>query len=171
MSRTAALFFCLLLSCGCGQSDPAVTAASQQFVSQSALQGEQKIPDVRKAAGAEDADASKLWVIRAKINAGEFPPFAEGLSAFIVTDAYGTNDAQHEGGADHNPHDCPFCKRDINSVMARVEFCGDDGKPLSLDARTLFDLREMQLVQVEGTARMDEDDWLVISARRIHVVR
>jgi hypothetical protein len=55
--------------------------------------------------------------------------------------------------------------------MARVEFCGADGKPLPLDARQLFDLQEMQLVQVEGTARKDDDDWLVISARRIHVVR
>jgi hypothetical protein len=55
--------------------------------------------------------------------------------------------------------------------MARVEFCGEYGRPLPVDARELFDLREMQLVQVEGTARMDDDDWLVISARRIHVVR
>ncbi len=171
MGRLCVLSFCMLLLCGCGQADPAVTAARQQFVSQASLRGEVKIPDIRKAASAEDADKAKLWVIRAKINAGEFPPFADGLASFIVTDAFGTDDAQHKGGADHNPHDCPFCKRDINSVMARVEFCGADGKPLSLDARQLFDLQEMQLVQVEGTARKDDDDWLVISARRIHVVR
>ena len=171
MRRLCVLSFCMLLLCGCGQADPAVTAARQQFVSQASLQGEVKIPDIRKAASAEDADKTKSWVIRAKINAGEFPPFADGLASFIVTDAFGTDDAEHKGGADHNPHDCPFCKRDINSVMARVEFCGADGAPLPLDARQLFDLQEMQLVQVEGTARKDDDDWLVISARRIHVVR
>jgi len=171
MIRAGLSVVLLLFAAGCGEQDPAVVAARQQYVSQSALQGEQKIPDVRKEVSAEGADSSKSYTIRAKINAGEFPPFADGQAAFIVTDAFGSAAAEHQGGADHNPHDCPFCKRDINSVMARVEFCGNDGKPIAIDARSLFDLKEMQLVQVTGTARMDADDWLVISANRIHVVR
>jgi len=157
----------ILLLPGCGKGvDPEVMALRQQLVVEKVPEGERPIPEIRKALKADELKEDSSFVIRARINAGDFPPFADGVAAFVVTDATG-----HDGDESHNPHECPFCKRDINSVIARVEFANDSGKVIQVDARELFDVKEFDLLVIEGTGRFAEDDTLLIAAKRMFVKR
>lgn len=114
--RLLCLFSIFLLT-GCGESlDPRVLELRQKFVVEKPPGNERPVPDIRSDLKSGKLSPSTPFAIRARINAGEIPPFAEGKAAFIVTDATG-----HDGDEAHNPHECPFCKRDIKSVIAQVE--------------------------------------------------
>jgi hypothetical protein len=164
------LLSCLLLTAacmiGCSSEDPAITAARSRYVVTAPPAGEQPIPEVHKGLNDSTLQPDAQVTVRARINAGDFPPFADGQAAFVVTDA--TN---QDGDETHNPHECPFCKRDIEVQMARVQFTDESGKTLRLDARQLFNLKEFDLVVVEGTAKFDEDKSLIINARKLFVKR
>jgi hypothetical protein len=73
----------------------------------------------------------------------------------------------------HKPDDCPFCKkRAANAPIAAVQFVGDDGKELPLDARTLFGIQEGQDVVIRGSGVFDPKlgiPVLQITADGIHV--
>ncbi|MEJ7593465.1 MAG: hypothetical protein WKF77_18135 [Planctomycetaceae bacterium] len=122
------------------------------------------MPDIRKDLKSGELKADTMFVVRARINAGDFPPFAEGKAAFIVTDATG-----HDGDESHDPHECPFCKRDIKNVMARVEFADDTSQMISIDSRELFNVKEFDLLVIEGTGHFDADDMLVIDVKKLFV--
>jgi hypothetical protein len=164
------LMICLLFTAccisGCSKEDPAVSAARTRFLVQAPPESEQPIPEVHKGLSDSTLQPGALVTVRARINAGDFPPFADGLAAFVVTDA--TN---QDGDETHNPHECPFCKRDIEVQMARVQFTDDSGQTLKLDARQLFNLKEFDLLVVQGTAKFDEDKSLIITARQLFVKR
>lgn len=152
---------------GCGTSvSPEIAALREQFVVDSAPTGEKPISDVRRAMKAEELTSDRTFVVRARINAGDFPPFADGMAAFVVTDATG-----HDGDESHNPHECPFCKRDIKNVIARVEFKDGSGTLVKTDARELFDVKEFDLLVIEGAGRFAEDDTLIIDATKLFVRR
>jgi hypothetical protein len=150
-----------LPGCGDGLSSE-VQVIRDGVMTPTAPDGERPIPEVRKELQDGTLKTDKPFVVRARINAGDFPPFADGVAAFVVTDATG-----HDGDEEHNPHECPFCKRDINSVIARVEFRQQDGKLIETDARELFNLKEFDLLVIEGTGAIGEDDMLVIQASKI----
>ena len=151
---------------GCSSEDPAITAARTQFLLQAAPAGEQPIPSTHKALADGSLQPNATITVRARINAGDFPPFAEGLAAFVVTDATG-----HDGDETHNPHECPFCKREIELQMARVQFTDTAGTVIKTDARQLFGLKEFDLIVVEGTAKFDADKSLVITAQKLFIKR
>ena len=158
---------CCLITAGCGDAtSPRVLALRSQLLVASAPEKERPVPDIRKNLKSGALKADTRFVVRARINAGDFPPFAEGKAAFIVTDATG-----HDGDESHDPHECPFCKRDIKSVIARVEFADDTSKMIDIDARELFNVKEFDLLVIEGTGRFDEDDMLVIDAKKLYVKR
>ena len=158
---------CCLITTGCDDAtNPRVLALRSQFLVANAPEKERPVPDVRKDLKSGELKPDTTFVVRARINAGDFPPFADGKAAFIVTDATG-----HDGDESHDPHECPFCKRDIKSVIARVEFDDDTGKMIGIDSRELFNLREFDLLVIEGTGQFDEDDMLVIAARKLFVKR
>lgn len=152
---------------GCGESvDPQVLALRQKLVVATAPEKERPIAEIRKDLKSGELKPESTFVVRARINAGDFPPFADGMAAFVVTDATG-----HDGDETHNPHECPFCKRDIINVIARVEFEDESGIPLKTDSRELFDVKEFDLLVIEGKGRFDEDDTLIIAADKVFVKR
>lgn len=156
-----------LLLAGCGTSvDPQVLKIREQFLSDQPQGPEKPVADIRKAIQSGDLKKDGSFTIRVRINAGEVSPFSNGSARFFVTDATG-----HDGDEEHDPHECPFCRRDVKSMMALVEFRDDSGEVLQIDARELFDLKEFDLLVVEGTGHVDEEEILVISARRIFVKR
>lgn len=164
------LFGCLLFTTvciiGCSSEDPAIVAARARYLVDAPPAGEQPIPEVHKGLNDSTLQPDATVTVRARINAGDFPPFADGLAAFVVTDA--TN---QDGDENHNPHECPFCKRDIEVQMARVQFIDESGKTLKIDARQTFNLKEFDLIVVQGTAKFDEDKSLVITAQKLFVKR
>ena len=151
---------------GCSSEDPAIVAARTQFLVQTAPSGERPIPDLHKGLADDSLNPETTITVRARVNAGDFPPFAEGLAAFVVTDATG-----HDGDETHNPHECPFCKREIELQMARVQFTDTAGTVIKTDARQLFGLREFDLIVVQGTAKFDADKSLVITAQKLFIKR
>jgi hypothetical protein len=165
--RTIPILLAIFSASGCGESlDPAIVAVRDKAVSSTKLDNARPIPDIRKGLKSDELKADSKFVVRARINAGDFPPFVDGMAAFVVTDATG-----HDGDESHNPHECPFCKRDINNVIAQVQFVDDSGKTIQMDARELFGVKEFDLLEVEGTGSFDESDMLEIKASRIFITR
>lgn len=148
------------------------TANSQTLALQARLTtdtppaGEVSVSSVRKLLKADDAPESTDVVVRGRLNAGESPPWQPGEASFVLTDATG-----HDGDDDHDPHTCPFCSRSIKDYLAKVMFLDESGKPLTVDTRELFSVKENQLVIVSGKASLNEDDMLVIEGTSIYIKR
>lgn len=99
-------------------------------------------------------------------------PWQPGVATFFLVDrevASKLTSHIKEQGPDHE--DCPFCARAIRKSaesMAVVSFL-ENGKPIPIDAKELFDLQEGDLIVVEGDAKLIADEMLVLDARRIYV--
>lgn len=138
----------------------------QELISQSVLADEQMVSEVRKQLQAEDVTTVEV-VFKGRIDAGkEGSPWEPGKAAFVLTDAIG-----HEGESDHDPHECPFCSRNINDYLVMVSFLDDESQLIEVDSQELFGVSEKQMVFVAGTARIDPDDNLVyLDATKIYPV-
>lgn len=169
-------FALMIASCaalaGCGESlSPEMLAIrnrllTKDLMSASTSRQEEPIMTIREQLKSGQKKAGDVVLVRARVNAGDLSPFAEGLASVTLTDA-----TDHDGDESHNPHECPFCKRDILEMMAILEFRGTDGKIIPEDARRLLDLREFDLVLVEGTLSTADDGMLRIQGSRLEVLR
>jgi hypothetical protein len=93
-------------------------------------------------------------VVAGRIEAKGMDPFLEGKASFSLLEIPADDHAEKPG---HKADDCPFCKkRRANATMAAVQFLGADGKPIPVDARTLFGVAKGQDVVVRGTGVFDE---------------
>lgn len=161
------LLFCCISAAGCGAGvDSEIMALRQKFIVEQPPGNERPMPEIRADLKSGKLTPGTPFSVRVRINAGEVPAFAPGKATFIVTDATG-----HDGDESHNPHDCPFCKRDIKSVIAQVEWNDPDGKLLPVDSRKLFDIKEFDLLVLEGTGKFSSDDTLIITASKVFVTR
>ena len=157
----------LLTVSGCTDSVSAdARAARQKYLAEKMPTGEVAVSSIREKMKAGELSAGTPFVVRARINAGEMPPWGTGTASFVITDATG-----HDGDEEHNPHACPFCSRNIQESMAQVHFLDESGTLINSDSRELFDLIENQLVIIQGTGRIDESDVLVIDAQQMYVQR
>ena len=169
LSLLAALSMAVVFSSMSGCSDavsPEILQFRRQLLVDKSLSGESSISDIRAKLKAEEIKAGSEVTVRVRINAGDLPPWESGKAAFIATDAMG-----HDGDQDHDPHDCPFCSRDIQDSLAQVRFLNDTGSVISIDARELFDVTEHQLVVIQGEARLDDSEMLVLDATRMFIRR
>lgn len=92
----------------------------------------------------------KRMVIAGRIAAKGIDPFVKGKASFAMQQV--AKDA-HAAQPGHNADDCPFCKKRLaNAPMVAVQFVGQDGKELPIDARDLFGLQPGQEVVVRGLA-------------------
>ena len=149
---------------GCGKGDdPAVMAQRKKFMLASEPTGALSIADAKKSV----KEQSEV-VLVGRINAGDAEPWDQGKTAFMVSEAPDPKSHSHASAKD--AENCPFCKRRLaNAPMAIVEFLGDDGKVLPIDARQLLGVEKNQVVVVRGAGRINELDQLVVSAQGIHV--
>jgi len=174
----------LVLASGCGDVvDPQVQAAREKLLLQSAPTGETSVSKIltlltpleteqgetNEGETATDADGQEVSeqvdvVIKGRIYAGDASPWADGMAAFVLTDATG-----HEGESDHDPHTCPFCSRKINDYLAKISFLNDAGELIEIDSRKLFDVKDKQLVFVKGTGRIDDDGLLNVTADGLYL--
>jgi hypothetical protein len=56
-------------------------------------------------------------------------------------------------------------------MMALVEFHDESGKLISTDARELFDVKDFELLVIEGTGEFDTEDVMVMTASAMSIVR
>ena len=94
-------------------------------------------------------------------------PFDREQATFVMYDpsfetAEGTGH-QHADG-----HDCPFCQSKAQDAQAIVRFIGKDGKPLPVDARELFNIKEDDLVVVKGQASV-KAGMLIVDGEGLYV--
>lgn len=164
----SSVFFGVLFS-GCDDAPEMtdtvdVELLQQQLISESLLEDEQMVSEIREQLAAEGVEEIDV-VVKGRINAGkEDSPWEPDKAAFVLTDAIG-----HEGEQDHDPHTCPFCSRNINDYLVMVSFLDDDGQLIDIDSRKLFNLTDNQLIYVKGTARIDADDNLMyLDADKLH---
>ena len=151
--------------CGCGESENAELAALRsQLVLSSAPDGQMSVADVRTSLTEDEATEEVDVVIKGRINAGDIPPWEPGKAAFVLTDITG-----HEGESDHDPHQCPFCSRNIQDYLANIKFHDEQGNVIAVDAQELFSVKEKQLVTIQGKAHLTDTDTLVIHATGIFV--
>lgn len=123
-------------------------------------------------------------------------PWHKGKAAFVMSDpsadfdvvaeesddhehAEEGHDDAHEESAEDSPKKsahkddcpCPFCASGKTAPpQAVVQFLGENGEPVAIDARELFDLKGDEIVVVEGTARLLVG-MLMVDAKKIYVRR
>lgn len=109
-------------------------------------------------------------VIAGRIGAKGMEPFLENKASFVLQEIPADD---HAGKAGHDADNCPFCKkRSANAPMVAVQFVGDDGKVLPLDARKLFGIQKGQEVVVSGKGVFDPKlaiPVIQLTADAIHV--
>ncbi len=90
----------------------------------------------------------KEIVVVGRIGGKGADPFLEGKASFSLLEVPADDHAKKPG---HDADNCPFCKkRQANATMAAVEFVGEDGKPIPVDARKLFGVAMGQDVVIRG---------------------
>jgi len=168
-SGLAGLLMLGMCAVGCRPSgaavDPKVAAMRQRL-----LVGEEPAGAVTFADARTQVEQSPEVTLIGRIGVPDQEAFVEGKAAFVIRDAVG--EVEH-GGPDHDPANCPFCKRKASQpeAMAVVQFLDEKGEVLPIDARELFDLAENARVVVQGKAQIVEPGALVVSAERLFVTR
>ncbi|MCH2212553.1 MAG: hypothetical protein MK110_14710 [Fuerstiella sp.] len=142
-----------------------VTSMRAEWLVQKPPTGATPISEIKGRLASGELGAGSVVVVRARINAGEMSPWTRDQAAFVVTDATG-----HDGSEDHNPHQCPFCRRDIMDHIALVRCMAGDGQLVPMDARKLLGVAEGELLVVQGTICDTDTDELAIDAQRVHIV-
>jgi len=131
------------------QAEVNVAAVRQSLVLAKEPAGAQPLATARATLGLEP----KPVVLAGRIEARGMDPFLEGKASFSLLEIPADDHARKPG---HKPDDCPFCKkRQANATMAAVQFLGADGKPIPVDARTLFGVEKGCDVVVRGTGVFD----------------
>jgi hypothetical protein len=155
----------LLAVAGCTAADPRTEALRQKFVLAEEPSDAKTIADSRAQVGEQPQ-----VVVVGRISGGEVEPWADGQAAFMIAEALPADDG-HANAAGHDPTTCPFCRRRAEkaNATALVQFLGEDGKLLDIDARKLLGVAKDQTVVVQGQGAVNDLGVLVIAANGIHV--
>lgn len=99
-----------------------------------------------------------------RINAGTSEPFDHGQATMVLSEA---PDPAHN----HDPGDCPFCKRRLeNAKSCIVRFLDEKGEVIKQDAQKLLGVSKDQDVVVKGHATLlTELDILQVDASGIFI--
>lgn len=109
----------------------------------------------------------KIGAAKHLMEPGSSYPWEPGLASFMIGDPKLSGEKHEHRGGDTA---CKFCARKARDGSALVRFL-DGEKPLAIDSRTLFNVREGQDVIVVGTAHLNTLDQLVIDAERLFVAK
>jgi hypothetical protein len=99
-------------------------------------------------------------------------PFVENQAMFFLADPEAVAEME-EHSHQHAPGEvCAFCAAHApDTLLAVVQFQGKNGKPLPVDARELFDLKEKETVVVRGTARLAPGGMMTVEATGLYARR
>ena len=120
-------------------------------------------PDSNEAAIAGIAEKPDVTLL-GRINAGTSEPFDPGQATMVLSEA---PDPAHN----HDPGDCPFCKRRLeNAKSCIVRFLDEKGVVIKQDAQKLLGVARDQDVVVKGHATLlTELDILQVDAAGIFI--
>lgn len=101
----------------------------------------------------------------AGVSASDFPWEKDQATFVIVDPSFEPGDHGQDHGEDH---DCPFCNKKASDAQAIVQFVGEDGRVVPVDARELFSLKLDDLIVVKGEAQL-QGGVLMITADGLYV--
>lgn len=156
---------------GCGKADAGsqidTSTTRAKFVLADEPEGAMGVLDVRDA-----MPRSGEMVIVGRIG-GPPNPWTDGQATFVMADA--SLALESDGKHDCDDPGCAFCKKSASKteqkMLAIVQFVGEDGKVVPVDAQKLFDVSANDMVVVRGKAGIGEDGWLVVAANGLYVRR
>jgi hypothetical protein len=99
-------------------------------------------------------------------------PFVKNQAMFFLADPEAVAEME-EHAHHHAPGEvCAFCAaHTADALVAVVQFKGPNGKPLPVDARELFDLKEKETVVIRGKARVAPGGMLTVDATGLYARR
>jgi L-lactate utilization protein LutC len=101
-------------------------------------------------------------------------PFAKGQAIFFLVDPEFAAEAEEHAHTHAEGEECAFCAAhaaDSAHAIAVVQFADEKGKPLAVDARDLFDLKEKETVVVKGKAKAAANGMITVDATGLYVRR
>jgi hypothetical protein len=101
-------------------------------------------------------------------------PFAKGKAIFFLADPEAVAEMEEHQHKHAPGEECAFCAAhaaESAHLIAVVQFADEHGKPLNIDARDLFDLKEKETVVVKGKAKIAPGGMLTVNATGLYVRR
>jgi hypothetical protein len=101
-------------------------------------------------------------------------PFAKGQAIFFLVDPEVAAEAEEHAHTHAPGEECAFCAAhaaDSAHAIAVVQFADEKGKPLPVDARDLFELKEKETVVVKGKAKATANGMITVDATGLYVRR
>lgn len=101
-------------------------------------------------------------------------PFDKRQAVIFVADPEAAAEMEEHSHSHAPGEECSFCAAhaaDSAHLLAVVQFKDKNGKPLRVDARDLFELKEKETVVVRGTARIAPGGMLTVDATGLYVRR
>lgn len=101
-------------------------------------------------------------------------PFADRQAIFFLADPAAVGEFEEHAHKHAPGEECAFCAAhaaDHITSLALVHFKGEDGKPLAVDVRELFGLKDQDTVVVRGKAKMTPTGMLEVDATGLYVRR
>lgn len=165
------LIFGIALGCSPSDSDAPRGTAAQLDSSLYLLTSEPETSlGVREAR--ESVDDEDQIIVVGRIG-GALNPWVDDRAAFQIVDTSlkACSDDKPEGAHTSCPTPWDYCCESdkLPTSMALVQFADEDGNVLKQDARSLFDVVELQTVVVQGMARRDDAGNLTIVADRMFI--
>ena len=163
----------LLLAVGCTQ-ESSTTTTSTNTTPEASIDGSRFLLNEEPAEAAtviearEDSEDGQDVVLVGRIG-GSVNPWVEGRAAFSIVDPTLKACSDIPGDECKKPWDYCCETHKLPASTAFVKFVGDDGRPLSADARELLNLKELQTAVVRGKAKRDEAGNLTVLADGLFV--
>ncbi|QDT72000.1 hypothetical protein [Lacipirellula limnantheis] len=101
-------------------------------------------------------------------------PFAKGQAIFFLVDPEVAAEAEEHAHTHAPGEECAFCAAhagDAAHAIAVVQFADEKGKPLAVDSRELFELKEKETVVVKGKAKAAANGMITVDATGLYVRR
>ena len=157
----------LFAGCGRGGSAPEPgagksTADGTKYLLTEEPPDAKGVREVRSGA----ADGEEIVVV-GRIG-GEVTPWVEGLAAFSIVDTSLKPCSEMENDSCPTPWDY-CCEPDLLEARTLVKLGDAEGKVAPGSAKDLLNLKELQTVVVQGTAKRDEAGNLTLLAKGIYV--
>ncbi|NQT12404.1 MAG: hypothetical protein HQ582_06640 [Planctomycetes bacterium] len=165
------LVLSFVLLAGCGRSESALQpvspstptgSAGSQFLLAAEPAEARSVREVR-----EDADDGQPVVVVGRIG-GDVSPWVDGLAAFSIVDASLAPCNEIEGDNCPTPWDY-CCEADLAKARTAVRVVDEEGKIVPTSAKDLLNIKELQTVVVEGTAKRDEAGNVIVLATGVYV--
>ncbi len=153
-----AAYFAFYVGCE-PATDPKLIELKQKFV----VVEEPSSPVTIETAIASVSEQPEVTVL-GRISAGASDPFDAAQATMVLSEV-------PEAGHNHDPGDCPFCKKRLeNAKSCIVRFLDKDGNVIKHSAQQLLGVAKNQDVVVKGQAvYLPEVDVLQVDASAIYM--